>query len=120
MRSKGLRIPDYLAHILDAIQRIENYTADLSQHEFVADPLRQDAVIRNIEIIGEAANNISKASPQYASKHSHIPWRIIYAMRNQLTHGYFDVDLDTIWITIERDLPELERSIRVLLNEFQY
>ena len=73
--SKVLRVPDYLEHILKAIERIDRYTADMDEIGFLNSELVQDAVIRNIEIIGEASNNIQRVAPEFAAQHDNIPWR---------------------------------------------
>lgn len=86
--NKTLRAPDYLGHIIEAIERIEEYVSDMDEVSFLASKLVQDAVIRNIEIIGEASNNIQRADPTFAAKHHDIPWRAMYAMRNRIAHGY--------------------------------
>ena len=67
----------------------------------------QDAVIRNIEIIGEAAKYLERQHPQFAAEHPAVPWAVIYAMRNRVSHGYFEVDLQIVWNTVS-DLPGLE------------
>ncbi len=110
--NKALRVPDYLGHILEAIERIEEYVSDLDEMSFLASKLIQDAVIRNIEIIGEASNNIQRADPAFAAQHDHIPWQAMYAMRNRVSHGYDKVDVEIIWRTIHGDLPGLYRLIR--------
>ena len=74
------------------------------------------AVIRNLEIIGEASRNINRHYPEYVEQHADIPFSFAYEMRNVLAHGYFKVDLEVVWKTIERDLPELEVMIEDLLN----
>lgn len=73
--NKTLRVPDYLGHILEAIERIERYTEDMSEVAFLDNTMVQDAVIRNIEIIGEASNNIQRVDPEFAEQHNNIPWR---------------------------------------------
>jgi uncharacterized protein with HEPN domain len=67
----------------------------------------QDAVIRNLEIIGETSHNINKHYPDYAEQHASVPFAVAYEIRNALTHGYFKVDLEILWKTIELDLPLL-------------
>lgn len=109
--NKRPRIRDYLAHILSAIERIERYTAELGEDEFLDDDLIQDAVIRNIEIIGEASNKILRADQEFAERHSNIPWQIMYTMRNRVSHGYDTVDLELVWKTINEDLPRLHAQI---------
>jgi len=115
-----LRIPDYLEHILAAIKRIQHYTDDMDGNGFLANEMVQDAVIRNIEVIGEAARNIEFHHPDFAKKHSHIPWEDIYLMRNRVSHGYFSVDLEIIWATIERDLPLLEQQIQTVYQQVKH
>ncbi|MDI3513665.1 MAG: hypothetical protein PWP40_894 [Rhodocyclaceae bacterium] len=87
MNKKALRVPDYLHHILDAIERIERYTAAKSLGDFKRDEQCQDAVIRNIEIIGEAARNVQQHSPDFVERHREIPWAALYAMRNRTPWG---------------------------------
>jgi uncharacterized protein with HEPN domain len=112
MKKSDLRIMDYLEHILEAIKRINEYTNDMTELNFLQKKVIQDAVIRNIEIIGEAARNIEQYHPDFASKNFEVPWREIYLMRNRLSHGYFSVDLEVVWKTIEKELPELEQQIQ--------
>ncbi|HBM64863.1 HepT-like ribonuclease domain-containing protein [Pseudomonas lopnurensis] len=105
--SKALRVPDYLAHILNAMERIDRYTADMDEAGFLDNELVQDAVIRNIEVIGEASNNILRADAAFAAQHDDLPWQVMYTMRNRLSHGYDKVDLEIVWRTIQDDLPRL-------------
>jgi uncharacterized protein with HEPN domain len=105
--TKALRVPDYLGHILRAIERIDRYTADMDEAGFLTSDLVQDAVIRNIEIIGEASNSIQRVAPEFATQHDDIPWLVMYTMRNRVSHGYDKVDLEIIWKTIHSDLPVL-------------
>lgn len=117
--SKGsLRVPDYLSHMLKAIQRIHSYTDDMIEATFLGNEMVQDAVIRNVEILGEAARNIVRHQPDFAAKHSNVPWEDVTLMRNRVSHGYFSVDLEIVWTTVKRDIPELERQIRQLLEQF--
>ena len=94
--NKALRLPVYLGHILEAIERIEEYVSDMDEMAFLGSKLVQDAVCRNIEVIGEASNNIMRAAPAFAAQHDHIPWQVMYAMRNQVSHGYDKVDFDIV------------------------
>jgi uncharacterized protein with HEPN domain len=112
--TKSLRVPDYLAHILKAIERIHRYTTDMDQVSFLVNELVQDAVIRNIEIIGEAANNILRVAPAFAAQHDNVPWLVMYTMRNRVSHGYDKVDLEVVWKTIQGDLPVLYRQVQAL------
>ena len=106
-----LRAPDFLDHMLAAIHRIYRYTKDMTESTFLASEQVQEAVLRNLEIIGEAARNIERKHPDFAAQHSDIPWEDVYLMRNRICHGYFTVDLEIVWKTTQRDIPELERQI---------
>ena len=70
----------------------------------------------NIEVIGEAAKNVERADPVFAAEHPEIPLPVIYAMRNRISHGYFEVDLDVVWQTVQADLSALEQQIRGLMH----
>lgn len=108
------RLLDYLGHILEAIERIQRYTADLDKAGFECAEQTQDAVIRNFEIIGEASRNIQRRYPDFAKTHDDVPWGLAYEMRNALSHGYFKVDLGLVWETIQTDLPGFAERVRVL------
>jgi len=117
--SKALRTIDYLGHILQAIERIQRYTADLDEAAFLHSELVQDAVIRNIEIVGEAANNVLRMAADFAAAHPDIPWQVMYTMRNRLTHGYEQVDLEIVWRTTQSDLPVLHRQVQQALASLE-
>lgn len=110
------RLSDYLAHILEAIERIDRYTEDMSEEAFLENQMSQDAVIRNFEIIGEASNNIEKHYPEFAAAHPELPLAYAYQMRNAVAHGYFKVDLEIVWKTIHSDLPGLHEQVTALLG----
>jgi len=117
MSKKLLRTKDYLDHIQQAIERIQRYTDDIDEVSFLHNELIQDAVIRNVEIIGEASNNILKCDPEFANNHPDIPWLVIYTMRNRVSHGYFNLDLEIVWKTIQSDLPELQQQVLALIQD---
>ncbi len=94
--------------MLEAIAKIRRFVGRKRRTGFLADPLLQDAVMRNIEIIGEAAGRVSR---EFAAHHPSIPWRDIAGMRHRLIHGYMQVNLGTVWQVVERDLPALERGL---------
>jgi len=108
---------DFLVHILGATDKILLYTHGITREQFLADSLVQDGVIRNIEIIGEASNNLLEADPQVATRHPSIPFAQVYGMRNRVAHGYFSVSLPMIWDTVEQDVPELQEIVRRILSE---
>ncbi|MDO8777639.1 MAG: DUF86 domain-containing protein [Burkholderiaceae bacterium] len=111
-----LRAMDYLAHIVEAIDRIGRYVDDMTELSFLFDEKTQDAVVRNFEILGEAANNIEKLHPAYAKAHADVPWALMYTMRNRVAHGYFKVDYELVWKTIHTDLPGLRAQVAVLID----
>jgi len=114
MRQKALRVGDYLGHLLVAIQRIRRYTANKTYVDFTFDEQLQDAVVRNIEIIGEAARNIERDMPDFAALHPQVPWSALYAMLNRVAHGYWTVDREMVWQVVQRDLPILEEQIQLI------
>ncbi len=116
MKNDSLRVVDYLEHIIDAIRQIAEYTEDIDEAGFLANRLVQDAVIRNIEIIGEAARNVERTALEFVAEHDEVPWAALYAMRNRVAHGYFTVDLEIVWKTVQLDLPELRHMIEPLLK----
>ena len=107
-----LRDEDYIHHILGAISSIESYTAE-GETAFMYDRKTQDAVIRNLEVIGEAAN---KLSPELHSSQPDVPWIDIIGMRNRLIHGYLTVDLNIVWSTVQDVLPGFKAKIVGLLG----
>ena len=115
MTSDPHRENDLLEHILHAIDRITEYTTRGEEY-FRETEMVQDAVIRNLEIIGEASNRLEKQFPEFAKEHSDLPLRNAYEMRNALSHGYFKTDLSIVWKTIERDLPALKIKIETVLS----
>jgi uncharacterized protein with HEPN domain len=113
------RLLDYLEHIAGAIERIQRYLAGMDYQGFVASEEKQDAVIRNLEIIGEASENIRRNHPGFAKEHSYFPWKYAYGMRNALAHGYFKVDLQIVWKTIETDLPHLKSQVERIIDSLE-
>ena len=105
--------------MLEAAERVLEYTRGMGRDEFFANQLVQDAVIRNIEIIGEAANNLLEIGPEIAARYPSIPFTQIYGMRNRVAHGYFAVSLPMIWDSVQVDLPDLRKQIAMVLGEMQ-
>lgn len=102
----------YIQHILDSIDKIEGYTQGVGKEKFLKQSLIQDAIIRNIEIIGEAVKLISNETKV---KNANIPWKDIVGMRDKLIHAYFGVDLDAVWETLKKDIPSLKKEIKKLI-----
>lgn len=103
----------YLQDILDSIGKVEKYTHGMSIEEFSKDEKTIDAVIRNFEVIGEAARHIPK---EIMTKYPSVPWEKMSSMRNKVLHEYFGVDLEILWKTIQEDLPELNKQIKDSLH----
>ena len=103
----------YLKHILDMTDRVESYLEAIDEEAFYDTPLIQDAVIRCLEIIGEATKRLSD---DLRSRESTIPWRDIAGMRDKLIHEYFGVDLEAVWITATQDVPQLHHEVKRLVG----
>jgi uncharacterized protein with HEPN domain len=102
----------YLEHIRDAIGDIAAYTAS-GRDAFFVDPMRQDATLRKLEVIGQAVKNLSDACK---SREPHIPWKQIAGLRDKVIHDYFGVNLEIVWAVVETDLPKLRGAIDHLLS----
>jgi uncharacterized protein with HEPN domain len=103
----------YLEDILQAITKIRQYTAGLSPAAFAGDAKTLDAVVRNLEVIGEAAKTIPEA---IRSQHPEVDWKKLVGLRNILIHEYFGVDAELIWDIIQNKLASLEEQIRAMTN----
>jgi uncharacterized protein with HEPN domain len=90
---------------------IQRYARENSQSELVADEQLRDAIMGNIEIIGETARNVEKHSPQLVAEHDNVPWAAVYSMRSRVSHGYWAVDLEAVRQLIDHDLPILRDQI---------
>jgi len=98
----------YLRHILDAISVIEKFVHNVHEETFRKNRLIQDAVIRELEIIGGATKYVGESLKK---KHPEIPWKEVGGMRDKLIHEYFGVDISLVWEVVQKDLPELKRKI---------
>ena len=103
----------YLLHILEAIEKIERYVTAVGFDDFSDNDMMIDAVVRELEIIGEAARNVSDS---FQEKHSQIPWHKVKAMRNVLIHEYFGVNLKVVWDTCKNDVPTLKSFVEEMLK----
>jgi uncharacterized protein with HEPN domain len=112
------RVEDYLEHMSEAIDRATTYLQQVDSVEaFEQNPQIQDAVARNIEILGEAANHIQYMDPAFAASHPELPWPEMRGMRNKMVHGYFDIERETVWGTVKTDLPQLKQQVERVLVE---
>lgn len=112
MSQDSHRLDDYIAHILAAIERIQRYCSDTDEATFLSNEMLQDAVIRNFEVIGEASKNIDRKFPEFLKAHPTLPLIDAYEMRNAFAHGYFKVDLEILWKTIHKNLPDLHQQLK--------
>lgn len=102
----------YLLDMLLAARKVQDFTEDIIWEQFQSDELTQNAVMRQIQIIGEAARRVS---PRYQQAHREIPWEGIIGMRNRLVHEYFRIIPERVWDVIEKDISELIRLIEPLV-----
>ena len=98
----------YLKDILDAISDIEVFIANINEAEFYKNKEKKYAVVRALEIIGEAAKNLSK---ELREKHKEIPWKDIAGMRDKLIHSYFGIKWELVWETVKNKIPELKNQL---------
>ena len=113
MRNKNPKI--FIEDILESITEVENHIKDISGDEFLNDIKTQDAVIRRIEIMGEAVKNLPES---FKENYPKIEWREIAGMRNKLIHEYFGVIMERVWDTAKNDIPKLKKQISELLEKF--
>ncbi len=104
----------FLEHIMESIKRIEAYIQKTTKDEFQDAVQVQDAVIRRLEIIGEAIKSVPTA---FRKRYPDVPWKHIAGLRDVLIHAYFQVDLDLVWKTLTEDIPVLKRNILSILKE---
>ena len=102
----------FIRHIFDNIKDIEKFSRGLNEEDFKKDVLIQKAIIRSIEVIGEAAKNIP---PSFKDKYPNISWKDMIGTRDKLIHHYFGVDLNAVWKVVKEDIPELKIQIKELL-----
>lgn len=103
----------FIEHILESIQLIEEYSLHLTDDTFKKNKAAQDAIIRRLEIIGEAAKNVPLSIKE---RYSNIPWKQMAGMRDVLIHEYFDVDLALTWTVVKRELPLVKEKLQDILT----
>ncbi len=106
----------YVNDILESINRIDNYTADFGYDDFIKNDLVRDAVLRNLEVIGEAAKSIPD---DVREEYSDVPWKRIIGLRNIVIHEYFGVDFENIWKIIKENIPEVKPYIERILERLK-
>lgn len=103
-----------LEHMLSAIENVEEFTKDITLDDFVKSKVLFFAVVKNIEIVGEATYMLTK---EYKQSHQSVPWLVIEKMRHVLVHGYYTISPEKVWETVQEDIPLLKEQIIALLNE---
>jgi uncharacterized protein with HEPN domain len=103
----------FLYDIIECCEKVENYAAGVSEADFKNNKMLQDAVVRNIEVIGEASKNLSD---ELRGANSQVAWRDITRMRDKIAHHYFRIDLDVVWETIKSDIPELKQQAKFIYD----
>lgn len=106
----------FLLDILECIEKIEEYTKNVSKDEFLDETWIQDAVLRRVEVIGEAVKNIPL---RLRKKYPDVPWKKVAGMRDKLIHAYFGVSLERVWSVVKDDLPELKMNVELILEEME-
>jgi len=104
----------YLEDILEATRKIDNYTRGLSLQQFNQDEMRTDAVLRNLEIIGEATKNLP---PELREKYPAVDWRRVAGLRDIVSHAYFNVDRNIIWDIVQNKVPDLRQYVSSILEQ---
>ena len=99
--------------MLEAAQHASEFAAGLTRLAFEHDTLRQYALARAVEVVGEAASNVTE---EFQTKHSHVAWAEIRGMRNRLAHAYFDINLDVLWHAVTVELPTLEQQLHAIFD----
>ena len=105
------RLPDYLDHMQQAAMDACAFVEGLGKADFLEDKRTQQAVIMSLIIIGEAVTKVMDSYAEFVQAHAQVPWRNMRGMRNRMAHGYFDVNLDMVWDTVQTALPELLKQL---------
>jgi len=103
----------YLSHVLTALSDIKEFTERMTKKDFLKNKMAEHAVVRNIEVVGEASKNLSA---RFKEKHKDAPWKDMIKMRNKVTHFYFGIDYNIVWKVIKRDVPVLEKKLKVIVE----
>lgn len=111
------RLPDYLDHMQQAATDACSFVEGLAKADFLEDKRTRQAVIMSLIIIGEAATKVMDGYADFAQAHPEVPWRSMRGMRNRIAHGYFDINLDVVWDTVQTALPELLKQLPTACQE---
>ena len=108
------RLADYLDPMRQAIADAQSFTEGMAQADFEQDRRTQQAVVMSLIVLGEAATKVMDQHSAFAAEHNHIPWRNMRGMRNRIAHGYFDINLEVVWDTVQTALPALKSQLDAL------
>lgn len=108
------RLADYLDHMRQAIADAQSFTEGMAQADFEQDRRTQQAVVMSLIVLGEAATKVMDQHSAFAAEHNHIPWRNMRGMRNRIAHGYFEINLEVVWDTVQTALPTLKTQLDAL------
>jgi len=111
------RLPDYLAHMRQAIADAQSFTEGMAQPDFEQDKRTQQAVVMSLIVLGEAATKVMDKHPEFAAQHAGIPWHNMRGMRSRIAHGYFEIDLGVVWDTLQTALPALKVQLCAIVLE---
>jgi len=112
-----LRLCDYLDHVQQAATDACSFVEGLSKNDFLADKRTQQAIVMNLIIIGEAATKVMDRHPEFTQAHPAVPWRSMRGMRNRIAHGYFEINLDVVWDTVQMALPQLLKQLPAVRDD---
>ena len=115
----GLKLVDFFDHIAEASRLARDYVAGMSKESFLKDRRTQQAVVLNLMVIGEVAARIVNEHKEFAAAHSKIPWAPMRGMLNRMAHGYFAVDLNIIWDTVQSSPPNLQSHLAAALEKLK-
>lgn len=107
----GNRLPDYLEHMQQAATNACSFVEGFTKEDFLEDKRTQQAVIMSLIIIGEAVTKVMDRYAEFTQVHDQVPWRSMRGMRNRIAHGYFEINLDVVWDTVQSALPELLKQL---------
>jgi uncharacterized protein with HEPN domain len=112
-----LRVKAYLTHMRSASGLAQSYIEGMSKASFIADTRSQQAVIMNLVIIGEIATKLDRDHGEFTDANPQIPWASMRGMRNRIAHGYFEINLDVVWDTVQTALPQLQQQLTACLTK---
>lgn len=108
------RLPDYLSHMRQAVSDALGFVQDMPKEAFLADRRTQQAVVMSLVVLGEADTKVMDRCPTFAATHPEVPWRNMRGMRNRIAHGYFEIDLDVVWDTVQTAWPTLRDQLSAI------